>query len=272
MEQLSIVIGLLVAHLLGDFYFQPTRWVESRNTKHLQSPALYLHALLHGVLALIALLATSAITVLTTKESGLADIDFTALMMVAGGILISHFVIDAIKSYAKSTTLAFAIDQAAHIGVIVILWALLTAQIEPLFKQILLINHQHLAILLAYLIILKPTSIFIKQLLSPWSKELDEHAKPKTASTLVQLPIQNTLAMAGQRIGYLERLLILTFVLLNQFAAIGFLLAAKSIFRFGDLTKSEDKKLTEYVLLGTLTSVVITVAVGLTARWYIGKL
>jgi hypothetical protein len=263
MEQLSIVIGLLVAHLLGDFYFQPTRWVESRNTKHLRSPALYLHALLHGVLALIALLATSAITVLTTKESGLADIDFTALLMVAGGILISHFVIDAIKSYAKSTTLAFAI---------VILWALLTAQIEPLFKQILLINHQHLAILLAYLIILKPTSIFIKQLLSPWSKELDEHAKPKTASTLVQLPIQNTLAMAGQRIGYLERLLILTFVLLNQFAAIGFLLAAKSIFRFGDLTKSEDKKLTEYVLLGTLTSVVITVAVGLTARWYIGKL
>ena len=61
-------------------------------------------------------------------------------------------------------------------------------------------------------------------------------------------------------------------MLINQFAAIGFLLAAKSIFRFGDLTKSEDKKLTEYVLLGTLTSVVITIAVGLTTRMYMGKL
>ncbi|CAD5272664.1 conserved membrane hypothetical protein [Alteromonas sp. 38] len=269
MEQLSMVIGLLVAHLLGDFYFQPTRWVESRNTKHLQSPALYLHALMHGVLALITLFAVS---VFTTKEAGMADIDIAALLMVAGGVLISHFVIDAIKSYAGSTTLAFAVDQAAHIGVIVILWAMLTNQVGALFKQLLLVNHQHLALLLAYLIILKPTSIFIKQLLSPWSKELDEHAKPKTTSPLVQLPIQNTLAMAGQRIGYLERLLILTFVLLNQFAAIGFLLAAKSIFRFGDLTKSEDKKLTEYVLLGTLTSVVITLAVGLTARWFVGKI
>ena len=192
--------------------------------------------------------------------------------MGAGGVLLSHFAIDAVKSYAGSTTLAFAIDQAAHIGAIVILWALFTDQVGALFKQILLINHQHLALLLAYLIILKPTSIFIKQLLSPWSKELDEYAKPKTASTLVQLPIQNTLAMAGQRIGYLERLLILTFVLINQFAAIGFLLAAKSIFRFGDLSKSEDKKLTEYVLLGTLTSVVVTLAMGLTARCFVGKL
>ena len=68
---------------------------------------------------------------------------------------------------------------------------------------------------------------------------------------------------AGQNIGYLERVLVLTFILLNQFAAIGFLLAAKSVFRFGDLRQSEDKKLTEYVMLGTLTSFALTIAVGL---------
>ncbi|MBO7921541.1 DUF3307 domain-containing protein [Alteromonas sp. KS69] len=272
MEQLSIVIGLLVAHLLGDFYFQPSRWVESRNSKHLKSPALYLHSLLHGVLALTALVTLSVLTAVASKEAGLDSIDVGPLLLVAGGVLISHFIIDAVKSYAGPSTLAFAIDQAAHIGAIVILWALLTNQLGQLFKQVLMINHHHLAVLLAYMIILKPTSIFIKQLLSPWTKELDEDAKPHNSSTLVQLPIQNTLAMAGQRIGYLERLLILTFVLINQFAAIGFLLAAKSIFRFGDLTKSEDKKLTEYVLLGTLTSVVITIAVGLTTRMYMGKL
>ncbi|MDO6566104.1 DUF3307 domain-containing protein [Alteromonas sp. 1_MG-2023] len=272
MEQLSIVIGLIVAHLLGDFYFQPSSWVESRNTKHLQSNALYFHALLHGVLALIALVTVSCITLVAQKETGLADMDFTALLMVAGGVLLSHFLIDAVKSYARASTLAFTLDQLAHIAVIIILWAALTHQFEALLKQVLLIDYQHLAIVLAYLVILKPTSIFIKQLLSPWTKELDSMVKPKETAQLVQLPIQNTLAMAGQRIGYLERLLILTFVLINQFAAIGFLLAAKSIFRFGDLSKSEDKKLTEYVLLGTLTSVVITIGVGLTTRWFIGKL
>ena len=64
----------------------------------------------------------------------------------------------------------------------------------------------------------------------------------------------------------------LTFVLLNQFSAIGFLIAAKSIFRFGDLTKHQDRKLTEYVLLGTFTSVALTMAVGLACGAVLGSI
>ncbi|RZK66384.1 MAG: DUF3307 domain-containing protein, partial [Pedobacter sp.] len=40
-------------------------------------------------------------------------------------------------------------------------------------------------------------------------------------------------------------------------------LAAKSIFRFGDLKDAHDIKLTEYVLIGTLLSFSIAVAVSL---------
>lgn len=36
--------------------------------------------------------------------------------------------------------------------------------------------------------------------------------------------------------------------------AVGFLLAAKSVFRFGDLRDDQDRKRTEYVLIGTLLS------------------
>ncbi|WP_420935703.1 DUF3307 domain-containing protein [Alteromonas sp. A081] len=281
LQQLALLVGLLVTHVLGDFYFQPASWVKSRNTQHLLSPALYLHALLHGVLAFFALLILSLFATLAIKETGAATvlsatsetaIELTPLLFVAIGVMVTHLIIDAVKSYASPTTFAFVIDQAAHIAVAIILWALLTQQLTPLLQYIYAINYQHLVLLLAYLVILSPTSIFIKQLLSPWTKELEELTNPKNTSELVQLPVQHTLAMAGQRIGYLERLLILTFVLMNQFAAIGFLIAAKSIFRFGDLTKSEDKKLTEYVLLGTLTSVVITIATGLVAKWCIGKL
>lgn len=46
---------------------------------------------------------------------------------------------------------------------------------------------------------------------------------------------------AGRWIGILERLLVFVFVLLGQYAAIGFLLAAKSIFRFGDLREAKTK-------------------------------
>ena len=74
-----------------------------------------------------------------------------------------------------------------------------------------------------------------------------------------------SLQNAGNYIGILERIFVVTFILLNEFEAIGFLLAAKSIFRFGDLKKVKDRKLTEYVLIGTLLSFGIAILVGLIA-------
>jgi len=55
-------------------------------------------------------------------------------------------------------------------------------------------------------------------------------------------------------------LFIFLFIVINYWQGIGFLLAAKSIFRFGDLTKSEDRNLTEYILIGTLLSFGIAIA------------
>ena len=66
---------------------------------------------------------------------------------------------------------------------------------------------------------------------------------------------------AGEWIGYIERVLILTFVITGNIEAVGFLLAAKSVFRFGDLNKAKEIKITEYVLLGTLASFTIALLV-----------
>ena len=68
---------------------------------------------------------------------------------------------------------------------------------------------------------------------------------------------------AGGLIGTLERWLILVFVVLGQYEAIGFLLAAKSIIRFKDTETSK----TEYVLAGTLISVAIAVSCGLLIKF-----
>ncbi|TVR27761.1 MAG: DUF3307 domain-containing protein, partial [Balneolaceae bacterium] len=46
-------------------------------------------------------------------------------------------------------------------------------------------------------------------------------------------------------------------------------LAAKSIFRFGDLTRSKDRKLTEYILVGTLLSFLIAIATGMAVSYFI---
>jgi hypothetical protein len=64
---------------------------------------------------------------------------------------------------------------------------------------------------------------------------------------------------AGALIGNLERWLILAFVLMQHYEALGLLIAAKSIIRFGD---AQTRK-SEYVLAGTLLSIFIAVVAGL---------
>ncbi len=64
---------------------------------------------------------------------------------------------------------------------------------------------------------------------------------------------------AGALIGVLERALILTFVLLHQYTAIGLVLTAKSIARYKEL---EDRNFAEYYLIGTLGSLLAAVGVG----------
>ena len=51
----------------------------------------------------------------------------------------------------------------------------------------------------------------------------------------------------GQYIGQLERTLIFLFVLIGQPTGVGFLVAAKSVFRFGDLKEHEDRMEAEYI-------------------------
>jgi hypothetical protein len=58
----------------------------------------------------------------------------------------------------------------------------------------------------------------------------------------------------GQVIGMLERSLIFLFVLLGSEAAVGFLIAAKSIFRFGELRDARNRMEAEYIIIGTLAS------------------
>ena len=60
-----------------------------------------------------------------------------------------------------------------------------------------------------------------------------------------------------------ERLLIVTLVLVDAWAGIGLILAAKSIARFKEL---ENRRFGEYYLVGTLTSVLLAILIGLGAR------
>ena len=96
---------------------------------------------------------------------------------------------------------------------------------------------------LLYLAQIFPAALLIQLLTNRWRKELEASEAER-----------DSLRSAGSWIGILERLLIVTFVLAGQYSAIGFLIAAKSILRFGDKDGRFPRKQSEYILIGTLLS------------------
>jgi cytochrome c biogenesis protein CcdA len=72
-----------------------------------------------------------------------------------------------------------------------------------------------------------------------------------------------SLPNAGKYIGIIERLFVLIFIVIGRWEVIGLLIAAKSVFRFNDLKERNNRKLTEYILIGTLVSFGLAILAGL---------
>ncbi|MBB1347793.1 DUF3307 domain-containing protein [Pseudoalteromonas sp. SG45-2] len=241
-----LLVALIIGHLLADFYWQPMSWVNDRNTRHFKATKLYFHVLVHGV---------TSVLIVTVWEYTFGWQQLSSVLIATASIMVSHYFIDIAKSYSNKGVVPFLLDQIAHILVIIALSIWLTDN-NSFMAAInnMLTDPNILWVVCGYLIILSPCAVFIRMML--------ERLTSNFSST-------GSLPLAGQSIGMLERVLMLSFILLDQFAGLGFLLAAKSVFRFGDLSASKDKKLTEYVMLGTLLSVSVTLFVGLGINYLI---
>jgi hypothetical protein len=76
-------------------------------------------------------------------------------------------------------------------------------------------------------------------------------------------------ARIGATIGALERLLIVVFVMVGAEAAVGFVIAAKTLARFKQL---DDRGFAEYYLLGTLASVSVAILSAIVAKAALGTI
>src|SRR5690606_32227303 len=171
---------------------------------------------------------------------------------------VSHFLIDLGKIYLEKTSrfCQFGLlltDQFLHL---VVLFGVVVMHF-PEFSMNSIISVEKLMLYaIALLLITSVTSIGMKMFFRKWS----ESFKKKTLK-------KESLKNAGNVIGIIERLLVVMFINIDFFEGIGYLLAAKSIFRFGDLTNAKDRKLTEYILSGTLISFTIAILVGIALRY-----
>ncbi len=67
---------------------------------------------------------------------------------------------------------------------------------------------------------------------------------------------------AGKIIGILERILTITLVYVEEYRAIAFIIAAKSIIRFDRSGKNSGRRFAEYFLIGTFSSIIIAILIG----------
>jgi protein-S-isoprenylcysteine O-methyltransferase Ste14 len=228
-----LFLKLLLAHILGDFVFQPEKWVKDKEENKVKSIKLYFHIGIHTILLL-----------------GVLKFNLQEYWLGFLLIIISHYTVDVLKLYLqkkKTKRTWFFMDQITHISILLLVSSF---YFNFSFSMENIITENNLLLLIFILLIVYVSSVIIKIIITQWNPEIKKEN-------------DDSLAKAGRYIGILERLFVFIFVITNHWEAIGFLLAAKSVFRFGDLTSSKDRKLTEYILIGTLLSFGFAILLGI---------
>ena len=230
-----LALKLILAHFIGDFVLQPAHWVEDKLEKKGRSKYLYFHIGVHLLILLIILQFQHIVPIII--------------------IVVTHFLIDLGKlslTNPKNYRWLFVADQILHLLVLggVLYW------ISPFPINFGALFTEKNLLLTTFLVFVTYVSgIIMRMLLAPY---IDEVARDDADTTE-----GGSLKNAGTYIGMLERLFVFGFILMQQWAAIGLLIAAKSVFRFGDLNKGKNRKLTEYVLIGTLLSFGLAILSGM---------
>jgi hypothetical protein len=234
MDPAHLPVTLLIAHVLGDFYLQPAAWLADRRAQSPRARGWYAYALVHGGLAWLALGAW-------------------ARWPVALTIGVAHVAVELVRSRwdrdGRSVPWLVGVH-AVHAAVALGFACLYTDLAVP--PAAVSATAAAWVGLLAALVVARPLGAFVHTFTQRWHVQLGDRT--------------DNLPGAGMWIGIIERMLVLLFVTIGSMEAVGFLLAAKSVFRFGDLRDAGDRKRTEYVLIGTLLSFAAALAVAFATR------
>jgi hypothetical protein len=235
---MMLFLKLLLAHVVAVFLLLPDKWKEEIRRLKYGSIKLYLHIALYGIAVVVSL--------------GLAPSYWLAGLALTGSYSLITL-LDAYLVKEENKRILFFITQVLQVlALLAVVYAYEPSK-DALSK---LATQENLATLASLLLVTVVSAEWIKVIISKWS--------PSTGDDESE-----SLAKAGKYIGILERLFVFGFIASDHWEAVGFLLAAKSVFRFGDLKESKDRKLTEYILIGTLLSFGIAILIGLGYKYVV---
>jgi hypothetical protein len=236
-------LALLLAHLLGDFLLQP-KWLVERKGQRLW-PLLF-HGSVHCASAWTCLL-------IFTPAIFLSAYGQTIVL----GYSIVHIIIDKLKSLfiahkaRRDNVQTFLFDQLLHVIVIAIAAGLLVrSSPAALFSGFNLSPSTQARILAAaniYIGVVFGGGYLIRYLTRSFA----------TKST-TESPHQ--LENAGLYVGWIERFLVITAIVMQSPVLVGLILTGKSIARFPEF---KEPRFAEYFLIGTLLSISLSVFGGI---------
>jgi hypothetical protein len=231
-----IIKFLMIVHIIVDFYLQNDQKTSVKYTEHIEWNSLHKNELIRHTV-LYTLLSS---TLLFFVNGPLTWLVVILLLFLSHG-LIDFLKIKMTRKRPQCKAPFFALDQVIHISTILLISYLIG-------EHFLLVRESpvpevFIDYFLAVLLIWKTANIVFTELFDAYKPQL-------------KLGTDNGHKNAGAMIGNLERLLILICLLTNNFATIGFVIAAKSVARFEKLSKPQ---FGEYFILGTLFSVIYTI-------------
>lgn len=231
----SVVVWVLLIHVLADFYLQNNEVAAKKDTS-------LAHMLQHCGIYTACMAILLAIGVPFSRE----------LVWLWLFLSFSHLLIDMVKKHIPNKR--FILDQLLHLLCIGAGWYFggktLTLKAFFMSTSLLYPDKPILYMLLGVLLILRPVGLLIA------SGDIWDFSKSAN-------PPNESQKGAGRMIGYLERIVVFFLLLNNQYSAIAFVIAAKSVARFPEIKNESDKSLAEYYLIGTFLSMVSVFAVAL---------
>jgi hypothetical protein len=245
----SLLVALVCAHLVADFVLQSDAMVKAKS----RWPVLFGHACTHAVMTWIL-------------------VGWWGFWPLPLAVLIVHAAIDRAKlslGPRVSAGTGFWVDQCLHLFSLLLFAAAWADQPRPSFWQSIggEAPVRAMAIASGFIVCVRVSSIAIGHWVEPYLKRISPDGEARVATGN-----ERGLPNGGRTIGQWERALIFLLVFAGIPTGIGFLIAAKSIFRFGELSDRKNRMEAEYITIGTLMSFGAAIAVAYATRMVAGAL
>ncbi len=266
----KLILTAFFAHLLGDYYLQSEKMLQSSLT-NLRS--LLKHSLIYCIPCIVLYFLSVPSSQLIFYFSSLCLVHF----LIAGiAYILNHFLAEKLSNLWKNKDfILFFGYRVLHLFSII--WIALffyrqSLLLQPapwLASQAAALNLPILTTIRwldLFLLIFKPASLAIVNLSIrfqppqlPQQSDRDSNPEKKETHIVSEDSFQsNNVYGAGEMIGFLERFLMVIFLSLGQYASIGLIMTAKSIARYDKITKNG--AFAEDYLIGTLASIIIAIS------------